>query len=80
MEIKVILNHNNEPIFSIGVFRYFKYRLIEKIQSYWDSKLRRTGLGSWKYRVDKDEFYCSEEIYRIYNTSVVDFDTALKAY
>lgn len=80
---KVILNHNNEPIFSIGVFQDIsKYRLIEKnLRAIGDNLAqaqRIAGLGSWKYEVDKDEFYCSEEIYRIYNTSVVDFDSSFE--
>lgn len=80
---KTLYDEDSNPIKIIGIIQDItKQKIIEndlKVLSEDLNKAQRVaGVGSWKYDVIKDEFYGTEEMYRIYDIGPTDFDNDFK--
>lgn len=76
---KTIYAENKNPAKTIGIIQDITERkLIEnnlrELGKDLNQAQRVAGVGSWKYDVINDEFYGTEEMYRIYNIDPQDFN------
>jgi len=75
---RALYDENSNPVKMVGIMQDItKHKLIENNLKVLGGNLshaqRVAGVGSWKYDVIKDEFYGSEEMYRIYGMDAIDF-------
>lgn len=82
-KVKVLLSENRKPAKIIGVMQDITERkIIENdlrvLGENSNQVQRMSGTGSWKYDVLKDEFYGTEEMYKIYGINPQDFTKDFK--
>jgi PAS domain S-box-containing protein len=80
---KVLYDENNSPLKTVGIIQdVTKRKIIENnLKALGDNLIlaqRVAGVGSWKYDVFKDEFYGSEEMYRIFGIEPSEYQIGLQ--
>lgn len=75
----IVFDEHNNAIKTIGIIQDItEQKLLENNLKELGDNLnlaqRVAGLGSWKYDIIKDEYYGSEEMYRIYGVEPSEFD------
>jgi len=74
----IIFDEQNNAIKTIGIIQDItEQKLLEnnlkEISDNLNQAQRVAGVGSWKYDIIKDEYYGSEEMYRIYGVDPLEF-------